>query len=352
MLRRTACLTILACVLSTGDARSPLKQDERIIFFPTWGWQSPDGTWNAHLHGWVFEPETESTGRKAALGALRIALGLDAGAADTQLFKDRARAFLVDNERGKTIYVRIGSGSYDAGTSGANGHFSANVKLEPSAKFQPGTVSYRAILADSDKRVYIGTLYLVAPEGVSVISDIDDTIKDSHVLEKRELLANTFLREYRPVPKMAEAYRKWKQAGAQFHYVSGSPWQLYEPLTLFLEQRGFPAGTLDLRPLRLKDLSAVHFLKSPLEAKLATIEPVLKAFPKRRFILVGDSGEQDPEVYATLARKYPQQIKHIFIRNVTDEDATAARYQQTFEKLPRDQWTVFDDPQELSEYRP
>ena len=64
-------------------------------------------------------------------------------------------------------------------------------------------------------------------------------------------------------------------------------------------------------------------------------------------LLVGDSGEADPEIYAELARTHPAQIVGIRIRDVSDEDASAPRYRATFEGLPAALWQVYTDPQTL-----
>ena len=62
------------------------------------------------------------------------------------------------------------------------------------------------------------------------------TVKVSNVLNKRELLANTFLREFTPIEGMAALFRRWGRAhGAVFHYVSASPWQLQPELQAFLQ---------------------------------------------------------------------------------------------------------------------
>lgn len=82
--------------------------------------------------------------------------------------------------------------------------------------------------------------------------------------------------------------------------------------------------------------------------KPRAIEPLLHAYPARKFVLIGDSGEQDPEVYAKMARQYPQQIVRIYIRNVTDEPADSTRYQKCFEGLPPKLWRIFEDPRSLA----
>jgi phosphatidate phosphatase APP1 len=78
------------------------------------------------------------------------------------------------------------------------------------------------------------------------------------------------------------------------------------------------------------------------------IEAILDRFPERKFILVGDSGEHDPEVYAALLRQRPEQILKIYIRNVTREDEGNERFRAVFEGIGSDRWQLFEDPKALS----
>jgi len=64
----------------------------------------------------------------------------------------------------------------------------------------------------------------------------------------------------------------------------------------------------------------------------------------RTLILVGDSGERDPEIYGFIARKYPKRVHQIFIRAVKDENKDDERFLKAFENIPRDKWLVFTDP--------
>ena len=82
---------------------------------------------------------------------------------------------------------------------------------------------------DDDKdtvKTFKCTIYVPSAQGVSVISDIDDTVKISNVLSKRLLLKHTFYSYFKPVDGMSELYQKWSEQQCQFHYVSASPWQL------------------------------------------------------------------------------------------------------------------------------
>ena len=73
----------------------------------------------------------------------------------------------------------------------------------------------------------------------------------------------------------------------------------------------------------------------------------MRAFPKRRFILIGDSGEHDPEIYAQVAREYSAQVVAIFIRNVTGERIDSARFQMLQKGLDDVCFHLFDRPEEL-----
>ena len=99
--------------------------------------------------------------------------------------------------------------------------------------------------------------------------------------------------------------------------------------------------------MRVKDETLFSLFRKGTETKPAQIEPILKRFPHRRFVLVGDSGEQDPEVYAALLKEYPAQIARIYIRNVDDSAPTDARFEAVFESIDAGKWSLFTDPAEL-----
>lgn len=64
----------------------------------------------------------------------------------------------------------------------------------------------------------------------------------------------------------------------------------------------------------------------------------------RTLILVGDSGERDPEIYGFIARKYPKRIHRIFIRAVKGEKKDDKRFIKAFEDIPREKWSIFTEP--------
>ncbi len=346
-------VVLLPLLLAAADA-SNIKSDERVLFFPTLGRFLPgEDAWEIEIHAWVFEPESDSLKRAAALGALRRMLGLPDDAADTAVFKERARAFLVDSEGGKRLVVRLAGATYRLPDSEANGHVAARIRVPASAIRRSGGtaasgdsgMTIEAVLPEGDGRRMTGSVLFLDARGVSVISDIDDTIKVSQVTDKKALLTNTFIREFKAVPGMAAAYRALADGGASFHYVTASPWQLYEPLAGFMSVSGFPAGTFHMKLFRMKDSSLLNLFASPEESKPAAIEPILRAGPDRRVILVGDAGEKDPEIYGGIARRFPGQIVHVFIRNFAAGGNSSRRFAMAFAGVPKDRWTVFSDPQ-------
>ncbi|KAG0376316.1 hypothetical protein BGX24_007917 [Mortierella sp. AD032] len=172
-----------------------------------------------------------------------------------------------------------------------------------------------------------GVVNLIDPEGVSVISDIDDTIKETNVTAgARIILRNTFLKDMMEVEGMASVYKRWWTQGAAIHYVSNSPWQLIPSLLEFFQTHMFPPGSAHLR---LHDNVLKTYFTAPGENKRRSIREILTDFPDRKFILVGDSGEIDMEIYTEMALEFPGQIVKIFIR-----DITTARLKEMVSKMP------------------
>ena len=198
-----------------------------------------------------------------------------------------------------------------------------------------------------DGRVFSTTSELVAARGISVISDIDDTVKITHVTDPKRLWESTFFKPFTPVPGMADFYRRLGASGTSIHYVSSSPWHLYVPLNQFLADAGFPSATLALKMIRLKDRSILNILKSPSETKPPQIESILARYPHRTFILIGDSGEQDPEIYADVLRRNLDRVARILIRNVTGARRDDARFTKVFAGVDQTRWLLFDQPGEI-----
>ncbi|CAG8792904.1 23236_t:CDS:10, partial [Dentiscutata erythropus] len=199
---------------------------------------------------------------------------------------------------------------------------------------------------------------LVEPEGYSVISDIDDTIKLTEILDgARTVFSNTFLNDCKAVDKIPDLYHKWYNAGAAIHYVSNSPWQLFPMLRTFFDTFNFPPGSAHLKFYDGLFKSAREQKQHPMESKFVYIRELLRDFPQRKFILVGDTGEYDPEIYSTIYRENPTRILRIFIRDVTtehikDEPAQSPHlsYAQTFTSTYKYIKDYYKSPEGKAEY--
>ena len=167
---------------------------------------------------------------------------------------------------------------------------------------------------------------IVPPPGArfGIISDIDDTVLWTNVTNKLNMalmLARSNAHTRKPFKGVAAFYRALKQGASgnednPVFYVSSSPWHLFGPLVEFLRVQGIPVGPLLLRELGVRD---VFKLTSHGNHKLEKIELILGYYPDMQFVLIGDSGEQDPEIYAEVVRRHPKQVKVIYIRNVNPD---------------------------------
>jgi len=347
-----AALLLLGVSGATTFADSQIRRDEVVTFFPTAAYlDESTGEWVIPVHARIFEPETNSLTRRAALFALRRRLNLDPEADSTRLFKERMAGFIADNEGGKPVQITIGDQEFNLIPSDTNGQIRDTVRVSQELVDRvaaDGWLTVSAVTPVNDEREFLGKVQLVPPQGLSVISDIDDTLKVSNVTDRSELIRRTLLTEFEAVDGMAAFCKSLREQGADFHYVSSSPWQLYPALSEFFEKSEYPQASWHLRDIAFDDLSLLNLFSDPFEDKLARIEAILERYPRRQFILIGDSGERDPDVYGEIARKHPEQIAGILIRLVTDEPADGERFAEAFRDVPPEHWTVFRNPAELA----
>ena len=181
-----------------------------------------------------------------------------------------------------------------------------------------------------DGEVVTGRGRVVVPDPhapFAVISDIDDTVLRSRVTEGVGAVLRTMVGDANSrdaIPGMASLYRglnrgpgrKQGEAVAalpSFFYVSTGSWSMYPLLTKFLQGRGFPRG-----PLFLTDWGPTdrYIVRSGVEHKRNAIGRLLRGYPDTRFVLIGDSGQGDAEVYLEFAGSHPQQVAAIIIIDV------------------------------------
>lgn len=159
--------------------------------------------------------------------------------------------------------------------------------------------------------------------GVLIVSDVDDTVVQTNIRSKRRLVDTVLFKnasQLEQVPGAAEAYQAAVKAGASgVVYLSGSPINFAPRIRAFFGQAGLPDG-----PLLLKDFGADNPLKQE-GYKRRRLLALLKKVPGQTVILVGDSGEKDPEIYRALQQEFPGRVGGIVIRQSPQAPAAPAR---------------------------
>lgn len=309
--------------------------DVEVTIYPTYGY-SQNSDWLIPLRGWVHQNRRLPDRLITELGELIIGCRN----AEVSTFNSRFDDFTDDSRSAQEVTIAFDSDpdeeQYAFQKSDLNGLIEMTLRLSAAKaqsllERQGAADRWLTFKVTSNGHSGKGRAKLIEPEGVSLISDIDDTIKVTAVPGDKDIvLKNTFCRDFVPVPGMADKYSAL--GNVSFHYVSGGPWQLYQPLSDFLVEGagGFPAGTFhlnyfpknfladDTRSL-LKD-SIAGSLGRTYDHKVEQVTRLMERFPGRKFILVGDSGELDPEVYRRAMDVRPkEQIQEIWIRDVVND---------------------------------
>lgn len=185
-----------------------------------------------------------------------------------------------------------------------------------------------------------GTVHLPDPEAdLVVVSDIDDTIIDSGIAHgllatvRTALLRDAATRV--PLEGAPELYRAMARDAdgpeRPFVYLSTSPWNLVRFLQRFLEQHRFPAG-----PLLLTDWgpgSGGLLRIGTQQHKLTALRQLAELLPGPRFVLVGDSGQQDAAIYRDFALEHPGRVAAVYIRLAADDPARQQHLDEVAQSL-------------------
>lgn len=326
--------------------------DKEAVFYTTYGYQTDGGDWVIPMRVWVRRRRPYVLDDFA-----RLWPGEQAGLSDDEIERlgvcsedfiaddcgeDRV-SFSFDGEPGRTYQFSAPTNtnglaeekrfSLDAGAA-------ERLLEKAGSRWLSLTIKADGKLGDAEGR---GRVVLLPQTGLSVVSDVDDTIKVTEILEGLDRVARrTFLMDFEPVAGMRDRYDNILRERAEFdnisfHYVSGSPWPLYRLLQKFLvEEQRFPEGTFHLKGFSksLRDrASFVRDLRGYVEGKMNTedmkveiISELMNNLPDRKFVLYGDSGENDPEAFRRVKRADARgQVVAIFIRDVKGEGRDSPR---------------------------
>jgi len=335
--------------VSRFSTQSTRVAEKNVTFYASYGFELGQH-WHIPFKLWISEPP--DTARRLLGKSVRSTIRDKAGIkslSDVQkgLYKRRVEDFIADSESREAIVIAFdgdpANQHYPLTNDEGNASTDRNGNLEgvlilPKLHAQvllaqqKSTNGWLRFSAVSDDHAGTGMVRLIAPTGTSIISDIDDTIKDTGITKGHGVvLENTFFNDFEPVPCMAKLYASFGDDAA-FHYVSGAPWQLYRPLVdfLFAKTDEYPWGSLHMKNVRT-NLSEKNSYKDiwkllkqgskqvTYDQKIAQITQLIKHFPVRQFILIGDSGERDPEVFADIRKRFPAHIDRIIIRDLDNK---------------------------------
>ena len=227
--------------------------------------------------------------------------------------KRSAKQFFNDEADDELIWLGFGKDSWFVRTDD-EGYFRLDVRTSEALNS-----GWHDVRAYGKNAAETGKVLVVSKENtLGLISDLDDTIIVSEVLKKRRLLSNTFLKnplQRKTFPRMAELYQQFVRArkepeSAPIFYLSASPRQLSRGINAFLQHNKFPQGVLITKRLDNNSLFDQRTYK------IREIQEIFSRLPDIRFILVGDDGEKDPEIYQEIREKYPDRVEAIWIRQV------------------------------------
>ena len=173
-------------------------------------------------------------------------------------------------------------------------------------------------------------LPIMIHEGVGIISDFDDTVIISDVTQKVKLVYNLLAKNYKQrtlVTGMKEHFEKiCKENTTAFpstlFFLTGSPKQLFDAINQFLDFHDFPNHQLLAKQIHG---DAKDPLFDQLRYKTTQIENLFAFYPKMEWVLFGDNGEKDSEVYEAIAKKYPERVRAFYIRDVKSGEIKESR---------------------------
>jgi phosphatidate phosphatase APP1 len=261
------------------------------------------------------------TTARAHLGA-RVVLRRSTSRRKPTLLTSLGR-YLTVEVRGEAAAVEVAGRRVDA-ISGREGYLEVHVDVD----LQPG---WHDVSWSAGGTVTPGRLHVVDPRAtLGLVSDIDDTVIHTGITRMYEAIRNTLLvatEDRLAIPGAADLYQQLVAGDggrAPVFYVSTGAWNLHEPMEQFLDRHGFPAG-----PLVMTDWGpgvGWLFREGSVEFKSRMVLDLMTEHPQLRWVLVGDSGEHDPEAYTTVVRLQPDRVIAIYIREVLPESITRAAH--------------------------
>jgi len=280
------------------------------------------------------------------------------------------RRWESDEVPGATVHLSF-RGEEQSVVADDEGYYSATFPALEQTHASLLWMAVEARVEDSGKEVRASHDVVVPPRQASfgIISDLDDTVLHTGITSLLLAAKLTFLenaKTRKPLDGVAQLYKAFQHGTVDLpvnpiFYISSSPWNLYDLLTDFLRLNEIPPGPLLLRDL---GLDQGKFIKEKGHGhKRDKALALLDAYPDLPFVLVGDSGQEDPAIYAELAEQRSGRIRAIYIRDVDPGkdsifDASVRRAQERADSIgvpmviARDSIMISQHAEEIGLIRP
>jgi len=278
----------------------PRRARGKLILQPYIGWGTPT---DVELSGRVLLPRALAPARKAD--------------ARWHNFRNILRRLLSREVGGVRVTGTLGALTV-SGVSDSDGYFT--LIFQPGEGVPPFAGGWHEARLQIEGRAGStrARVQVVAQARFGIISDLDDTVVRSDVTSVPRMLMTSLTGNARtrlPFPGVGALYRALTRDGElrnPIFYVSSSPWNFFDLLWQFLDYRRIPLGPLFLRNW------GVELLRGHGGYKHGVIERIFTRYPDLKFVLIGDSGEKDPEIYAEVVRRHPGRVLGVYIRDVTE----------------------------------
>lgn len=270
----------------------------------------------------VYNPDSSNSDTESIMSvqSSQSSQGSNGSLNPDEMMKERLSSFFAKSIPNTELVVTVGSEknvdklvNQTIYTDGY-GHFETTIEVP----YTPSVVQVASGMMDT---VFAFQDIMIYPnKGIGVISDIDDTIKLTGVIgEKMVLLRNLLTNEVGlwAIPEVTQWYGDiYKDEDVNFFYVSNSPWQLYDTIKQYFHFAELPPGSVHLKKYSGNIIASL--LEPSQSRKKRSLYKILRDFPDKKFVCIGDSGEYDLEAYVDIAKNFPTQVLSINIRYVED----------------------------------
>ncbi|WP_136519970.1 App1 family protein [Cellulomonas telluris] len=223
------------------------------------------------------------------------------------------RSFLTSPVTGARLEVRVGSATHLIETD-RGGYVDTVVPSD----LPPGW--HEVTLTSADGATAVAPVLVVGPEPtVGIVSDIDDTVMVTRLPRPLVAAWNTLVRHENAreaVPGMSRLYRELRRGHDErpVVYLSTGAWNAAPAIGRFLRRHDYPAG-----PLLLTDWGPTNtgLFRSGQQHKVSQLRRLFHELPQVRWLLVGDDGQHDPEIYAGAVARHADWVEAVLIRQLT-----------------------------------